>query len=159
MPPGLARGGPAATSRAVRALIGAAGAGLIGAAVFPTDPVNGYPPGSPDALSAPTRTGMAHNLAAVPVFLGLPAAALDCGWRSWRGRPGLALYHASTAVTMLITTALASAGFSQSPRFVRLGGLFQRVSIVTGFAWLTALSAQALPEKSGRGVGSGRRRS
>jgi len=40
--------------------------------------------------------------------------------------------------------ALAGAGFGQSPRLVRLGGLFQRASIVTGFAWLTALSARAL---------------
>jgi hypothetical protein len=40
--------------------------------------------------------------------------------------------------------ALAAAGFSQSPRLVRFGGLFQRTSIVTGFAWLTALSARAL---------------
>jgi hypothetical protein len=143
---GLSRaGGPAATSRAARALIGAAGAGLIGAAVFPTDPVNGYPPGSPDAPASPTRTGTAHNLAAVPVFLGLPAAALDCGWRSWRaGQRGIASYSASTAIAMLITTVLASAGFSQSPRLARLGGLFQRVSIVTGFAWLAALSARAL---------------
>jgi hypothetical protein len=47
--------------------------------------------------------------------------------------------------------ALAAAGFSQSPRLVRLGGLFQRASIVTGFAWLTALSARALQhERSSR---------
>jgi hypothetical protein len=45
---------------------------------------------------------------------------------------------------MTVTTALASAGFGQAPRFVSLGGLFQRASIITGFAWLTALSARAL---------------
>jgi hypothetical protein len=39
---------------------------------------------------------------------------------------------------------LAAAGFGQSPRLVHLGGLFQRASIVTGFAWLTALSVRAL---------------
>ena len=49
-----------------------------------------------------------------------------------------------TAVTMLTTMTLAGAGFGQSPRLVNLGGLFQRASIITGFAWLTALSAQAL---------------
>ncbi len=66
---------PATTSRAARALIGAADAGLIGSAVFPTGPVNGYPPGSPDALPGPSHTGTAHNLAAILFFLGLPAAA------------------------------------------------------------------------------------
>jgi len=40
--------------------------------------------------------------------------------------------------------ALAGRGFGQSPRLVSLGGLFQRVSILTGFAWLTVLSARAL---------------
>jgi hypothetical protein len=126
-------------------LIGAAGAGLIGSAVFTTDPVGGYPPGTVDALTQPTRTGTAHNLAAVPVFLGLPAAALIYGWRSWRaGRHRFGLYSAATAVTMLMTVALATAGFGQTPRLANLGGLFQRASIITGFTWLAALSAQAL---------------
>ena len=143
---GLARAGdPAVSSRAAPALIGAAGAGLIGAAVLPTDPVSGYPPGTPDALTGPSRTGTAHNIAAVPVFCGLPAAALACSWRSWRaGQRKFGLYSACTAVTMLATMALAAAGFSQSPRLANLGGLFQRASIITGFAWLTALSARAL---------------
>jgi len=143
---GLARTGDAsASSRAAPALIGAAGAGLIGSAVFTTDPVSGYPPGTPDALTQPSATGIAHNLTAIPVFLGLPAAALVCGWRSWRaGQRGFALYSAGSAVTMLATTALASAGFGQSPRLVNLGGLFQRASIITGFTWLATTSAQAL---------------
>jgi len=143
---GLARASDrAAGSRAVPALIGAAGAGLIGSAVFTTDPVGGYPPGTPDALTQPSRSGIAHNLAAVPVFLGLPAAALVCGWRSWRaGRHRFGLYSAGTTVTMLTTMALAGAGFAQSPRLASLAGLFQRASIITGFAWLTAVSAQAL---------------
>jgi hypothetical protein len=46
--------------------------------------------------------------------------------------------------------ALAAAGFGQSPRPVNLGGLFQRVSIITGFAWLTALSARALQRAPAR---------
>lgn len=143
---GLARAGdPVTSSRGARVLIGAAGAGLIGSAMFPTDPVSGYPPGSPDALPSPSRTGTVHNLAAIPVFLGLPAAALDCAWRSRRvGQRGFALYSAGTALTMLITMALAGAGFSQSPRLVSFGGLFQRASIIAGFAWLTALSSRAL---------------
>jgi hypothetical protein len=144
---GLSRAGdPAASRQPVPALIGAAGAGLIGAAVFPTDPVSGYPPGTPGAPPEPSRTGTAHNMAAIPVFLGLPVAALACGWRSWRsGERTFALYSAGTAVTMLATMALAGAGFGQSPRLVRLGGLFQRVSIITGLTWLTALSARELP--------------
>jgi uncharacterized protein DUF998 len=136
---------PAAGTRAGPALIGAAGAGLIGPAIFPTDPVSGYPPGTPDAPRAPSRAGTVHNLAALPVFLGLPAAAAGASWRSARtGQRGWALYCAGTAITMPAAMALAGAGFSQSPRLVPVGGLFQRASIMTGFGWLTALSARAL---------------
>ena len=92
---------------------------------------------------------MMHNLAAVPVFLGLPAAAFTCSRQSVRaGHRGFGLYCAATATTMLATTALAGAGFNQSPRLVNHAGLFQRASIVSGFGWLTALSAQALTRAS-----------
>ncbi len=143
---GLSRAGSRAAGRPpVPALVGAAGAGLLGSAVFRTDPVSGYPARTAAALPAPTRVGTAHNLAAVPVFLGLPAAAVTCGWRSWRsGERTFALYSASSAVTMLAAMSLAGAGFGQSPRLVRLGGLFQRASIITGFGWLTVLSAREL---------------
>jgi hypothetical protein len=148
---GLARTGDrAASSRAAAALIGATGAGLIGSAVFTTDPVSGYPPGTPDALTEPSRRGIAHNLAAVPVFLGLPAAALISSWRAWRaGQRGFALYSAGTTVIMPAAMTLAAAGFGQSPRLVRYGGLFQRASIITGMAWLTTLSARALQHPPG----------
>jgi len=143
---GLSRAGdPGAGSRAGPALIGAAGAGLIGSAIFPTDPVSGYPPGTPALPRAPSRAGTVHNLAAIPVFAGLPTAAASASWRSFRtGQRGWGLYCAGTAITMPAALVLAAAGFGQSPRLVRLGGLFQRASIVTGFAWLTAVSARAL---------------
>jgi hypothetical protein len=150
---GLARAGrPAVSGPATPVLIGAAGAGLIGSAVFTTDPVSGYPPGTPDALTHPSPVGTAHNLVAIPVFTGLPAAALACGWRFWRAsQHRFGLYSAGTAVTMLTAMGLAGAGFGQSPRLVSLGGLFQRASIITGFAWLTTLSARALRRITGVG--------
>jgi hypothetical protein len=149
---GLSRAGdPAVTGRAAPVLIGAAGAGLLGSAAFATDPVSGYPPGTPDAIGRPSRIGTLHNLSGIPVFLGLPAAALAYGWRSWRtGRRRFGLYSAGTAVTMLTAMILAGAGFSQAPRLVNLGGLFQRVAIITGFAWLTAASARTLRDVSSR---------
>jgi hypothetical protein len=147
---GLAKAGDAAAAgQPVPALIGAAGAGLLTAAAFPTDPVSGYPPGTPDALRPVSRVGLAHNLSAAPVFLGLPVAALTCGWRSWRaGQHRFGLYCASSGIAMLASTVMSSAGFGQSPRLVRYGGLFQRVSIITGFGWLTAVSARALGRRA-----------
>jgi Protein of unknown function (DUF998) len=149
---GLSRAGdPAAGTQAGPALIGAAGAGLIGSAIFPTDPVSGYPPATPDLPRAPSRAGTAHNLTAIPVFLGLPAAAAAASWHSFRtGQRRWGLYCAGTAITMPAAMVLAAAGLSQSSRLVRMGGLFQRASIVTGFAWLTALSARALQHTPAR---------
>jgi hypothetical protein len=148
--PGRHPGGvPALASSRQFAGARAARLGIIGAAVLPTDPVSGYPPGTPDALSAPSRTGTVHNLAAVPVFFGLPVAAFICAWQSARIRQrGFGLYSAATAMTMLATTALAGAGFGQSPRWVNRAGLFQRASILAAFGWLTALSARALKRAS-----------
>jgi hypothetical protein len=45
---------------------------------------------------------------------------------------------------MLTTAVLSGAGFGQSPGLVPVAGLLQRVSIITGLTWLTALSARAL---------------
>jgi len=135
-----------AASRTGPVLVAAAGAGLIASAAFRTDPVGGYPPGTPDMPATFSRAGAAHNLAAVPVFFGLPAAAACYGWRSWRAGqpPGFAIYCAVTAVTMPVTMAMAGAGFGQPSRLGRYGGLFQRASIITGLAWLTAVSGRTL---------------
>jgi hypothetical protein len=62
---------------------------------------------------------------------------------------GLLRCSVATALTMLITTVLASAGFTQSSRFINRGGLSQRASIIAGFAWLTALTARALQHAPG----------
>jgi NAD(P)-dependent dehydrogenase (short-subunit alcohol dehydrogenase family) len=140
-------GGRLAGSRTGPVMVAAAGAGLIGSAAFRTDPVGGYPPGTPEMPARFSRAGTAHNLAAVPVFFGLPAAAACYGWRSWRAGqpPGFAVYCAAIAVTMPVAMALAGAGFGQPSRLGGYGGLFQRASIIAGFAWLTVVSARGLP--------------
>ena len=116
---GLARAGdPAAGCRAAPILIGAAGAGLIGSAAFTTDPVSGYPPGTPDLPAEPSRAGAAHNLSRHPESSSAcpPPRSPAAGGPGGAGSAVFALYSAGTAVTMLGTMALAGAGFGQSPR-------------------------------------------
>ncbi len=145
---GPGRAGP---GRAGVAAAAATAAGLMGAAAFRTDPVSGYPAGSPDTTVPPSRAGTAHILMSTGVFLGLPAAALGAGVRALRhGQTGWGLYGVGTAVSMLAAAVTAGSGFSQSPRLVGVAGLFQRVSIVTGFAWLTALAGRALSQLGAR---------
>jgi hypothetical protein len=141
-----------AGSRAGPVMVAAAGAGLLGSAAFRTDPVGNYPPGTPGLPAGPSRVGNAHNLAAVPVFLGLAAAAASYGRRSRQaGQPGFAVYCAATAVTIPVTVALAGASFSRSPGPGSYGGLFQRASIITGLGWLTAVSVRGLQRAPARG--------
>ncbi len=124
------------------AILGATGVGLIGSALFNTAPVSGYPPGPSDE-SATAMT--MHSLSAVPIFFGVPAGSFVYAWRFARsGEPVWALYSAASGVSMLASMGMAGAGFSQSPRFVRLAGLSQRVAIVAGLGWLTAICLRAL---------------
>lgn len=130
---------PLLGSRLAPAVFAGVGFGLLGSAAFRTDPVSGYPPGTPDAPAAPTATGATHNIAAVPIFLGVPAGALALAWRFRQaGERGWGLYSATTSLLTLIGSALFGAGFSQqSPRLARCAGLLQRATIAAGFGWLT----------------------
>ncbi len=121
-------------------LIGAVGVGLIGAGVFVTDPISGYPPGSPDRLVNYSTSGTLHQLFSTLVFVGLPAACLVFARRFWgQGERAWASYSAATAVAFLVAFLLASVAFSQTA-LVDYGGLFQRISLTAGFVWLTLLA-------------------
>ncbi len=126
-------------------LIGGAGLGLLASAVFATDPVSGYPPETPDASTGQTSSMTRHGLASIPIVVGLPAAALVYARRFHQGgNPRWALYSAISAASMVVDFAAAAAGFGQTPTLVDRAGLFQRASIITAFAWVTALSVRAL---------------
>ncbi len=139
-------GGRSRRNRLGAAMVGAAATGLMGAGTFTTDPVSGYPPGTPDALPAYSGTSPAlHDLLSVPTFLGLPAAAAVYAREFARsGATGWAWYSATTATAMVAAVGLASAAFNQAPALVANGGLYQRAAVGTGFAWLTTLALHTL---------------
>ena len=126
-------------------LIGGAALGLIGAAAFVTDPMSGYPPGTPDVLATYSTSGALHDLLSVPTFLGIPAAALVYALQfAHCDKPGWAAYSAATGLAMPVATVAASVAFSQAPTLVAHGGLLQRIAVTIGFTWLTALCLRAL---------------
>jgi Protein of unknown function (DUF998) len=144
---GLWRSGTRSSrSRLAPALLAAGAVGLIGAGAFTTDPVSGYPPGTPDASPGYSgRAAMLHDLLSIPTFLALPAgAAVYARSFAREGRFGWALYSGGTAAMMLTTYGLATAAFNQRPALVANGGLYQRAAITTGIAWLTALAIETL---------------
>ena len=120
-------------------LVGAVALGLVGAGVFTTDPVSGYPPGTPNTLAYTTR-GALHDVFSVAVFTALPAACGLVGYRFARaGHRWWAAYSVGTAVILLTGFLLASVGFAQHTTLMPIGGLNQR-TLVVGLAWLTTLA-------------------
>ncbi|MCF6476250.1 DUF998 domain-containing protein [Nonomuraea sp. MG754425] len=103
-------------------LLGVYGASLIWAGVFPTDPADGYPPGT--AAGIPTEAtwhGQLHNFAPVGMGLALSAACLVFARRFAReGRRGLLLYSVLAPAAYLV---LGFAAFpAQDYRLMLAGG-------------------------------------
>jgi hypothetical membrane protein len=116
------------------ALVTAYGAGLVLAGVFVTDPDP-----EPGQIIHHSWHGIVHDLTSLPVFLGLSAACLVIARRFlWCHRAEWAAYSLFTAVAI---PALFVATSAASPDVT---GLIQRITIVTGWAWITTLAIALL---------------
>ena len=126
-------------------LVGAWAIGLLGAGIFPTDPVSGYPPGTPDRLYGYSWQGALHDLFSLPAFVALAAAFFVFGRRfATRGERGWAIYSIVTGIVFVVAFVLSSAGFGQAEDLVDLAGPFQRVAVAAGFGWLALLAVRFL---------------
>ncbi|MET8388256.1 DUF998 domain-containing protein [Streptosporangium canum] len=129
----------------VPVLIGAISLGLLGAGLFATDPVSGYPPETPDAILQYSTHGTLHDLFSMPTFLAWPIACIVSAVHFLRGRKsGWAIYSAATGLIFAGAFVLSSMGFAQVEALVDLGGLFQRIAVTVGFAWITLLAIHLL---------------
>lgn len=132
-------------------LVGLVGIGLVGAGLFTTDPMGGYPPGTPVIVLAPTPRGTAHNLFSTPVFTALPAAAGVMSYRFHRsGRSSMAMFSTAAAILFVAAFVLTSVGFSGWPPLAPIGGLLQRLTLIIGFGWLTVLAATLINDQRDR---------
>src|SRR5215472_1431749 len=130
-------------------LIGLWAIGLIGAGIFVTDPTAGYPPGTPARIENPSVPGILHNLSAGLGFPALVAACLAFArWFALRRERGWAFYSAVSGVVLLISVVLASYAFPRTEGLGLFGGLFQRIAVVCGWGWLTALAIHLLVKRS-----------
>lgn len=122
-------------------LIGAVGLGLFGAGLFSSDPIYGYPMTDPIRISQFTITGHLHDFFSIFVFVCLPIACFKMRNRfNEFNNDKWANYTLISAIGMLTAFILAGIGFKQVPIFVEFAGVFQRLSIMFGFIWLTSLS-------------------
>ncbi|GLY29398.1 DUF998 domain-containing protein [Kineosporia sp. NBRC 101731] len=131
------------SSRGDALVAAATGAGLLASAVFTTDPVSGYPPETASRPRKSSCEGQLHDLAALPIFLGLPVGQLVTAWLCRRQDRPWALASAAAGITMLWTLSGFSRGFSQDPHFVDRAGRLQRVGVTTGFLWLSGQALRA----------------
>jgi hypothetical protein len=121
--------------------VGLWGVGLLGAGAFVTDPISGYPPGTPTVPVEATTSGALHDLFGLAGFFGLAAACFvlagGAGWR-W------AVYSVLSGATFLGAFFVAGLGFGQIEPYVDVAGLWQRVCVLIGWTWLTMLALRLL---------------
>ena len=128
------------------------GVGLAGAGLFCADPTGGRPPGVP---YEPVRTalGTLHDAAFTLFFFGLPLACVLYALRALADRHwATAGYSVLTAVGVFGCFLWAGAGFRQHPDLVAVGGLYQRASLLIGFAWIAVLALFLLRSARTRGA-------
>ncbi len=133
---------PAASRWGAR-LLGLYAIGLVGAGVFVTDPVE-Y--GAPEAGTPmePSRRGMLHGLFSLQVFAALGMAALTYGLRFARtGKPTGAVISALTGVLVPGGLVVFGQALSRNGGLRPVAGLIQRLAILAGWSWVTALALAA----------------
>ncbi|MEJ7677744.1 MAG: DUF998 domain-containing protein [Segetibacter sp.] len=129
-------------------LICLAGVGLIGAGVFVTYPLFGYPENKPLLILQYTWHGNLHDAFSMLVFICLPwACFVFAGLCKEKDQKSCQLYSLFTGITMIVTFIIASMGFRQVEILKNVGGLFQRICIAAGLLWITSLAAQSISKK------------
>jgi hypothetical protein len=127
-----------------------AGIGLIGAGIFVSDPVFGFPPDKPLVLAQFTSHGHLHDLFSTFWFLGLPAACSVLAVRFFTiSEPGWAVYSLLSGLGMIACFVVASMGFLQRPGFVDVAGIYQRLSATTGILWVSLIAIHAARASAG----------
>lgn len=125
-----------AQSRAIGWVLGLYGAGMLGAAVFRADPVDGFPPGTPEGMPATVSTpGLLHFVFGGIGFLALAIAALVAARAlARRGDRGPARLSLLSGIAVL-------AGFF-GPFMLPIGGPVAGIwfAVVVGWAWLAGTS-------------------
>jgi hypothetical protein len=133
------RPGPGAVMGPV--LVGGWGVGLLGAGLFVTDPVSGYPAGTPAMPVQASWPGLLHDGFSVVGFAAFVAAMFVFAYAFARRRaPAWSVYSGLSGLAFAALFVLASAGFSQDPRWVDTAGLWQRLTVGIGWLWLTLLA-------------------
>lgn len=134
--------------KSISRLIGLTGIGLIGAGIFTTDPVYGYPENLPLVMAQFSVHGKLHDAFSILVLICLPAACFVTSKRfTGTNQQMWATYSAISGIGMTVAFVLAGMGFKQIINLVNFAGVLQRICILFGSAWLTLLALHFLKFK------------
>ena len=126
-------------------LVGIYGLGLIGAGLFVADPAFGFPPGTPEGVTAISLHGLLHFVTGGIGFLALIAACFVFARRL------SALQQRAWATYSVITGVIFFAAFFGIAAGSQLGGTVQvfvtlafTAAVVIAWTWLSALSVRLM---------------
>ncbi len=121
-------------SRATSLFLGGYGMAMIAAAIFPADPVDGFPPGTPEGFpTSISTTGLIHFIAGALAFTFLAVSTLAAAWTMWRRRmPSLALLSLFVGLSVVF-------GFFGG-LMLPIGILGIWFAVVVGWVWLAVMS-------------------
>ncbi len=118
--------------------------------MFVTDPALGYPPGTPiGANGAQTLHGTIHGVNAIPCFISLMAACFVFA-RRYFAQPGAknwarySLFTGIFEVTFFIGSTIVGAMDENGVIHNAPTGVLQRISIATGWIWLSLVALREL---------------
>jgi hypothetical protein len=115
--------------------LGLYGVSLIAAAIFPPDPMGGFPVGATDATT-PSMSGLLHLVAGAIGFVSLAVTAVIVGtWFRRIGRRGAAI-TSWIAAAVIVFAFMGGAALAMVPAGVGLLWL----AVVAGWAWLAIAS-------------------
>lgn len=134
------------------ALLGLIGIGLIAATFFATEPFYGCPSGPLSVPPGVTINGPVHETAAGFVFISFLVAGLLCARRAFQQRhPVFASYSILSVVAMLGFLTISSLGYAQigsaQTDLLEVSGLFERLALLSLFAWTTTFAISFLRGK------------
>ena len=114
-------------------LVASFGICVVAAALFPIDPMEGFPGGAAEEVSV---SGALHMLFGVAGFLSLAAAAIVCGnWLTKRGDLRVAMYSRIGGAIVAVANIGGGIFATQAAGIALLW-----ISVVTAWIWLGATS-------------------
>lgn len=119
--------------------------GLIGAGLFVTDPLSGYPSGLHTLRENRSLFGVLHDAFSALLFIGYPFAAYKYARIFMKKKEnGWAIYTIVSGFSFICFFIITSMGFGQVAGFVDYGGLFQRITLTILWCWMTLIAIHFL---------------